>query len=61
MTGKYLEFALGIAEEAGDIIQRNFTLNMEKQWKADGTPVTETDLRINSLVLQRVGDVFPAH
>lgn len=57
----YRNFALELAEEAGKIIKTNFTLGMKKDWKSDFTPLTETDLKINQLVLDVVAKEFPEH
>ncbi len=61
MPDKYQKFAQDIAREAGDIIRENFVLSMKKRWKEDRTPVTETDTKINSLVIERVSQQFPDH
>jgi myo-inositol-1(or 4)-monophosphatase len=57
----YLQFATSIAKEAGAIIRKNFSFGMTKEWKGDGTPLTETDKAINSLVIRKVQENFPEH
>ena len=57
----YLDTALEIARKAGEIIKTHFSLNMNTDWKPDGTPVTAADLAINSLVIMRINSVFPDH
>lgn len=57
----YKRFAIDLAKRAGDIIRKNFKLGMKKEWKADNTPLTETDLIINQLVIDRVKQKFPSH
>lgn len=57
----YKKFAIDLAKQAGEIIRKNFKLGMEKQLKADSTPVTEADLAINKLVLESIRKVFPGH
>lgn len=57
MTHK--DFAIEIAKEAGEIIRKNFTLGMKKEWKSDLTPVAETDYRINTILIERVQKEFP--
>ncbi|MBI2888883.1 MAG: inositol monophosphatase [Candidatus Liptonbacteria bacterium] len=57
----YKNFALELASEAGKIIKANFSLGMKKEWKADNTPLTETDLKINQLVIDAVKREFPGH
>src|SRR3989344_1795821 len=56
-----LEFAKGIAREAGALMRQNFTLGMKKEWKDDDTPLTKTDLAINQLVLEAVQKKYPEH
>ncbi len=58
---EYKTFALELAKEAGRIIKTNFSLGMKKEWKADNTPLTETDLKINQLVIDSVKKEFPGH
>jgi myo-inositol-1(or 4)-monophosphatase len=58
---EHLQFAKEFAHTAGKIIRENFTLNMSKEWKGDNTPVTETDLNINSLLIEEIGKRFPTH
>lgn len=57
----YKRFAITLAEQAGEIIRKHFTLGMKKEWKADNTPLTETDLVINQLVIDLVKQRFPSH
>lgn len=57
----YKRFATRLAEQAGKIIRKNFILGMEKKWKADNTPLVETDLIVNQLVLDSVKRTFPNH
>lgn len=57
----YREFAVSIAQEAGAIVRKNFGLNTSRTWKLDRTPVTETDLAINKLVIDAVAATYPAH
>jgi len=54
-------FAINLAKKAGEIMRDNFTLGMKKEWKSDNTPVTETDIRINNLVLNAVKKSFPSY
>jgi len=59
MTHK--DFALRLARRAGDIMRKNFTLGMKKEWKEDDTPITATDLAINTLVDEAVRKEFPGY
>ncbi|OGG60902.1 hypothetical protein A3C86_02775 [Candidatus Kaiserbacteria bacterium RIFCSPHIGHO2_02_FULL_49_16] len=56
-----LDFAAGLAREAGEIMRQNFALGMKKEWKEDDSPITVTDIRINSLVLEAIQKKYPAH
>lgn len=57
----YKNFAINLAREAGETIKRNFVLRMKKEWKADNTPLTETDVVLNQLVIDSVRKAFPGH
>ena len=57
----YLDTALDIAKRSGEIMRKNFTLGMKKEWKADHSPVTETDRAINDLVLRTIKQHYPDH
>ena len=56
-----LEFAVGLARQAGEIMRKNFSLGMKKEWKADDTPVTATDNEINTLVMRAIQEKYPTH
>ncbi len=55
------DLAKKLAHQAGTMIRQNFSRAMTKQWKADHTPVTATDLAINTLVLTEIEKHFPDH
>jgi fructose-1,6-bisphosphatase/inositol monophosphatase family enzyme len=57
----YKQFAIDIAKEAGKIITDNFKIGMEKKYKWGYSPVTETDIKINQLVIDEVRKNFPTH
>ena len=57
----YIETARNLAEKAGVVMRKNFTSHMKKEWKHDNTPVTETDLAINDLVLKEIKTCYPGH
>ncbi len=57
----YKKFAIDIAKQAGKTIRANFKQGMKKDWKGNGTPVTITDTKINSLVIRAVNKYFPEH
>lgn len=56
-----MDLALSLAKSAGEVMRKNFALSMKKEWKADHTPVTETDLVINDMVLKEVKAKYPDH
>ncbi len=58
---EYKQFSEDFARRAGAIIKKNFMLGMEKKWKSDNSPVTETDLAINSMLIEEVREQFPLH
>lgn len=58
---EYRKFAESFALMAGKIMRQNFKLGMIKHWKSDNSPVTETDLKINSLLIDEVKKRFPTH
>ena len=60
-TVPYIETAHDLAKKAGTVMRKNFTSHMKKEWKHDNTPVTETDLLINDLVLKEIKSRYPSH
>ena len=56
-----LEFAIGLARNAGDIMREKFVLGINKEWKEDLTPVTAADIEINELVMQAVQEKYPSY
>lgn len=61
MPQDFLAFATELARDAGAMIRNNFTLGMKKEWKANDTPITATDLAVNQLVIDRVRQAYPDH
>ncbi len=59
--GTHMEVAIGLAKEAGEVMRKNFTSNMKKEWKDERSPVTETDLVINDMVLKDIKGRYPDH
>lgn len=57
----YKTFALGLAQEAGALIKKNFILRMKKDWKDGFSPVTETDRIVNQIVIDDIKKEFPGH
>ena len=60
-TVSHMETAHDLAKKAGVIMRKNFTSHMKKEGKHDNTPVTETDLAINDLVLKEIKKRYPDH
>ncbi|MFA6466466.1 MAG: inositol monophosphatase [Patescibacteria group bacterium] len=58
---EYNTVALKLAKQAGKIIRENFVSGMDREYKEDFTPVTKTDLEINSLVIKTIKKYFPSH
>jgi fructose-1,6-bisphosphatase/inositol monophosphatase family enzyme len=57
-----LEFAKMLARDAGQIITAYFDLaNKQVETKADESPVTIADKKINQLVIDRVQAAYPTH
>jgi myo-inositol-1(or 4)-monophosphatase len=57
----HLDTALDLAKKAGAIMRTNFDIGMKKEWKGDHTPITQTDLDINDLVLKEIKHAYPDH
>lgn len=57
----YKSFAIDLANQASEMIRDNFSMKVLTEWKGDGTPVTETDKRINKLVIDSIAKTFPDH
>jgi fructose-1,6-bisphosphatase/inositol monophosphatase family enzyme len=58
---EYIQFAEEMAKKAGTIIKEHFGLGMQREFKSDSSPVTEADLKINSLLITEVKRLFPEH
>ncbi|MBI3573615.1 hypothetical protein HY090_01025 [Candidatus Kaiserbacteria bacterium] len=56
-----MDIATDLAKKAGVVMRKNFTINMKKEWKDERSPVTETDLAINDLVLKTLKEAYPEH
>lgn len=54
-----LLFAKSLARQAGELMRTGIESAEQAVWKADNTPVTETDKAINALVIEEVKRVFP--
>src|SRR6185369_16230217 len=60
---EYLQFARGLADQAGAIMLEHFQVGVAKRDKAeaDNTPVTIADTQINRLVIEAVRAKHPTH
>lgn len=57
-----LDFAMEMAGAAGKIMRKYFrSADIDTQWKADHTPLTIADKKINDLVIERVESHYPEH
>lgn len=56
-----LEFAIELAHEAGEIMLEYFKIGVAHIPKHDKSPVTEADIKINDLVIEKVKQNFPDH
>ncbi len=61
MNTIYLETAVSLARQAGEIGRTIFTTARESTWKSDNTPVTEADIAINDLVIREISRIYPNH
>lgn len=62
MLQEYLNFAVALGEKAGDIMLKYFRADsLRTDWKADNTPVTIADAKINTLVIEQVKKAYPEH
>ncbi len=50
-----------IATQAGEQILKNFSYDVIPEWKADGSPLTKTDIEINTMVIDTIKKNFPTH
>ncbi len=57
----HMDTAVALAKSAGEVMRKNFGLNMKKEWKADHSPVTQTDLDINEMVLKEIKKQYADH
>lgn len=58
---EYLDHAKAVALEAGGLILKSFGPGIPYSYKPDRTPVTETDIEVNQLVIDRLSAAFPDH
>src|ERR1700733_11062705 len=61
MEHNFRDFAVSLATEAATQLASDFHRNGPTSWKADGTPVTSTDLAVNDLVIDAVRQSYPSH
>ncbi|MFH0853386.1 MAG: inositol monophosphatase [bacterium] len=61
MDKSYKPFAINLAKRAGLIIKDNFSLNMKREHKNNGSFLTETDKTINRLLVSEIKANYPNH
>lgn len=61
IDSQYMQFAKQVARKAGKMILKNFSMGMKKSWKGDNTPLTVTDVAVNTLLLRSVRKAYPTH
>ena len=57
----WLDFAHASADLADDIARSSFRRELAISTKADGSSVTDTDLRIEEMIRARIASTFPGH
>jgi myo-inositol-1(or 4)-monophosphatase len=57
----YLKTAIELAHYAGEVMLSNFNKAMQRDWKADETPVTVSDRQINNHVLSTIQEKYSSH
>lgn len=60
-TTEYLDFAIGLAKQAGEIMRKYYGKQPDQELKEDNTIVTIADKEINSLVISEVNKKYPGH
>lgn len=61
LMNEYLNFAMEIAKEAGNIMRKYFVEDNGAKYKIDQTIVTKADTEINSLLIEKVKEKYPTH
>ena len=56
MNTNYLETAVSLARQAGEIGRTIFLTARESTWKSDNTPVTEADIAAQRVIREASGD-----
>jgi myo-inositol-1(or 4)-monophosphatase len=55
-----LEFAVALVRKAGKYIKNALGGAVETHWKLDNTPVTDIDIAVNSMAIERIKERYPA-
>lgn len=61
MIDEYLAFARELALAAGNLMREGFDRPTGIRYKADGSPVTDIDIRVNQMVAERIRRQYPGH
>ena len=56
-----LDFGIALARQAGTMMKHAIGIGMKKDWKPGSSVVTETDIAINGLVIEKIRTAFPDH
>jgi myo-inositol-1(or 4)-monophosphatase len=59
ISTREMTFAINFALKAGKLARENFGFHTNTEWKGDETPVTKTDLTINTNFIQAIKKEFP--
>jgi len=60
-TTEHKAFGIALAREAGEIMLKHFSLNIDIEIKDDSSPVTIADKEINALVIRKISEKYPTH
>lgn len=58
---QYLEFAKAVALEAGDVMRKYYRADQQIEIKADQSPVTVADKAVNTLLINKVKNIYSEH
>ena len=54
-------FATAFAVTAGNEIKKDIKIGMKAKRKSDGSPITESDVKINTMLIEAIRKEFPTH
>ncbi len=59
--GHMMGFATAFAVKAGNEIKKDIRLGINSKRKSDGSPITESDKKINKMLIEAIRKEFPTH